>query len=96
IASLPATAQGVLNSYQFVDIRASISTVWDTVKDFDGLPKWHPMLSDDLIKSGANEEIGSVRTLTVRDGPGFDEELLSFDAVDRTSSHRRIDRAPVP
>ena len=95
-ASFPATAQGILNSHQAVDIRASIWTVWDAVKDFDGLHKWHPMFSDDEIKSGANEEIGSVRTITVKDGPSFDEELLSFDPVDRKFSYRVIDPAPLP
>ena len=95
-ASFPATAQGILNSHQAVDIRASIWTVWDAVKDFDGLHKWHPMFSDDVIKSGANEDIGSVRTITVKDGPSFDEELLSFDPVDRKFSYRVIDPAPLP
>ena len=96
MVSFHATAQGMLNSHQSVDIRASIWAVWDAVKDFDGVAKWHPMFSDDEIKSGANEEIGSVRTLTVKDGPSFDEELLSFDPVDRKFSYRVIDPAPVP
>ena len=96
IVSFPATAQGILNSHQAVDIKASIWTVWDAVKDFDGVHKWHPMFSDDVFKSGANEEIGSVRTLTVKDGPSFDEELLSFDPVDRKFSYKVIDPAPVP
>jgi hypothetical protein len=96
MVSFQAMAQGILNSHQSVDIRASIWTVWDAVKDFDGVPKWHPMFSDDVIKSGANDEIGSVRTLTVKDGPSFDEELLSFDALERKFSYRVIDPAPVP
>ena len=96
IVSLPVAAQGTLNSYQTVDIKAPIWTVWDAVKDFDGLHTWHPMFSDDELKSGANEEIGSVRTMTVKDGPSFDEELLSFDPVDRKFSYRVIDPAPLP
>ena len=54
------------------------------------------MFSDDVIKSGANDEIGTVRTLTVKDGPSFDEELLSFDPLDKKFSYRVIDPAPVP
>ena len=53
IVSFPAGAQGTLNSYQTVDIKAPIWTVWDAVKDFDGLHTWHPMFSDDELKSGA-------------------------------------------
>ncbi len=96
MVSFPVSAQGILNSHQSVDIKASISTVWDAVKDFDGLHKWHPMLFYDVIKSGANGKIGSVRTLTLRDGPNLDEELLSFDPVDRKFGYRLIDPLPVP
>jgi hypothetical protein len=96
MVSFPAAAQGLLNSHQSVDVKASIWKVWDAVKDFDGLNKWHPMFSDDVIKSGANEEIGSVRTMTVKDGPSFDEELLSFDALEKKFSYRVIDPAPLP
>ena len=96
MVSLPATAQGLLNAFQTVEIKTSIWKVWDAVKDFDGLNKWHPMFADDVIKSGANEEIGSVRTMTVKDGPSFDEELLSFDALDKKFSYRIIDPAPLP
>ena len=94
--SFPAAAQGLLNSHQSVEIKASIWKVWDAVKDFDGLHKWHPMFADDVIKSGANDEIGSVRTMTVKDGPSFDEELLSFDALDKKFSYKAIDPAPLP
>ena len=96
LVSVPATAQGLLNAHQSVDIKASIWKVWDAVKDFDGLHRWHPMFSDDVLKSGANDEIGTIRTITVKDGPSFDEELLSFDALERKFSYRVIDPAPLP
>ena len=95
-ASFPAAAEGMLNSYQTVEIKASIWKVWDAVKDFDGLNKWHPMFSDDVIKSGANDVVGSVRTITVKDGPSFDEELLSFNAFEKQFSYRVIDPSPLP
>jgi hypothetical protein len=95
--SLPAVAQNTLNAYQTIDIRASVWDVWDAVKDFDGVPNWHPMFSGDEIKSGTNNEVGAVRTLTVKDdGPSFDEELLSFDPLDKRFSYRVIDPAPLP
>jgi len=96
MVSVPAAAQGLLNSHQSVEIKASIWRVWDAVKDFDGLHKWHPMFADDVLKSGANDEVGSVRTMTVKDGPSFDEELLSFDALEKKFSYRVIDPAPLP
>ena len=94
--SVPAGAQSLLNSHQSVEIKASIWKVWDAVKDFDGLHKWHPMFSDDELKSGANGEIGSVRTMTVKDGPSFDEELLAYDALEKKFTYKVIDPAPLP
>ncbi len=94
--SLPAAAQGVLNSHESIEIRASIWKVWDAVKDFEGLNTWHPMFSSDVIKSGGNNEVGTIRTMTVKDGPSFDEELLSFDALDKKFSYRVIDPVPLP
>ncbi|HEX7812981.1 MAG TPA: SRPBCC family protein [Burkholderiales bacterium] len=95
-ASLPAAAQGILNSHESIEIRAPAGKVWDAVKDFDSLHNWHPMFSGGTIKSGGNNEVGTVRTMTVKDGPSFDEELLSFDALDRRFSYRLIDPVPLP
>ena len=96
LASGQAFAQARVNSHQTVDIKASLQDIWDAVKDFDGLEDWHPMFSDAHIKSGANDEVGAIRTLTVKDGPSFDEELLSFNEVDRKFSYKVIDPAPLP
>ena len=94
--SLPAAAQGTLNSHESIEIRASIWKVWDAVKDFDGISNWHPMFSGSEIKSGENGEVGAVRTMTVKDGPSFDEELLAYDALDKKFAYRIIDPAPLP
>jgi mxaD protein len=95
-ASAPAAERGILNSHESIEIKASIWKVWDAVKDFDGLDKWHPMFSGDVIKSGGNNEVGTIRTMTVKDGPSFDEELLTFDALDKKFSYRLIDPVPLP
>ena len=94
--SLPAAAQGRLNSHESIEVRASIWKAWDAVKDFDGLSNWHPMFSGSEIKSGENGEVGAIRTMTVKDGPSFDEELLSYDALDKKFGYRIIDPAPLP
>lgn len=91
-----AAAQGMLNSSQSVEIKGSIWRVWEAVKDFDGLVNWHPAFSESVIISGANEEVGAVRTLTLKDGPSFDEELTSYEVLDRKFSYRVIDPAPLP
>ena len=94
--SFAAQAEGILNSYSSMRIDAPASRIWDVVKDFDGLETWHPVFSGDELKSGTNNEVGAIRTLTIKDGPSFDEELLAWDAYNRTYTYRIIDPAPLP
>ncbi|HUU74066.1 MAG TPA: SRPBCC family protein [Burkholderiales bacterium] len=96
ILSFSAHADNILNSYSSMRIDTTASRVWDVVKDFDGLDIWHPVFSGADIKSGNNNEVGAIRTLTIQDGPSFDEELLAWDALNRTYTYRVIDPAPLP
>ena len=78
-----------------VDISAPVDKVWDAVKNFDSLDKWHPGFSKDELVKGENNKPGAVRKLTVKDGPSFTEELLAFDEA--THSYRyRIVESPLP
>jgi len=78
-----------------VNINAPVDKVWDTIKDFDSLPKWHPGFAEDKLTKGDNNKPGAVRKLTVKDGPSFTEELLAFDEA--THSYRyRIIESPLP
>jgi mxaD protein len=94
--SFAANADGRLNSYFSINIDAPASNVWDIVKDFGGLNNWHPMFSGDVIKSGTNNQIGAVRTLTIQDGPSFDEQLMLWDDLGRQYTYRVIDPNPLP
>jgi len=94
--SFSAHAEGVLNSYVSMNIDAPASMIWDVVKDFDGLDTWHPVFSGADIKSGTNNMIGAVRTLTIKDGPSFDEQLLVWDNIGRSFTYAVIDPAPLP
>ncbi len=94
--SFAAHADGKLNSYFSLNIDAPASNVWDIVKDFGGLDTWHPMFSGDVIKSGTNNQIGAVRTLTIQDGPSFDEQLMVWDDFERHYTYRVIDPNPLP
>lgn len=78
-----------------VDIAAPVDKVWDAVKNFDSLDKWHPGFAKDELVKGENNKAGAVRKLTVKDGPSFTEELLAFDEA--THSYRyRIIESPLP
>lgn len=92
-----AWAQGTrLNSYQTVDVQASPQKVWDAIKDFDGLNRWHPVFSADVLTGGTNNTPGATRRLTVKDGPSFDEELLAFDDDGMSLTYRIIGTNDLP
>lgn len=96
VLSFSAHADGKLNSYYSLNIDAPASNVWDIVKDFGGVHNWHPMFSNDVIKSGTNNQIGAVRTLSIVDGPSFDEVLVVWDDHGRHYTYQVIDPAPLP
>jgi uncharacterized protein YndB with AHSA1/START domain len=67
-----------------VEINAPASVVWNVVKDFDGLNKWHPAVAKDVIVEGKNNTVGAVRVLTLGDGGTIKEKLLAYDAKGQT------------
>jgi len=95
IGAAQATAPQTLKVSQTVKIKAPLDKVWDTVKDFDGLSKWHPGFSSDVLASGGNATVGAVRKLTIKDGPSFTERLLSYDKAHH-SYHYMIVESPLP
>jgi mxaD protein len=80
---------------QSVDIAAPVDKVWDAIKNFDSLDKWHPGFASDQIVKGSNNQVGAVRKLTVKDGPSFEEELLAFDESAHSYRYRIIE-SPLP
>jgi mxaD protein len=84
-----------LKVVESVEIKASPDKVWATIKDFDGLNKWHPGFSADQIVSGGNGQVGSVRKLTIKDGPSFTEKLLAFDDAGRSYRYQILE-SPLP
>ena len=46
-------------------IDASADTVWSRIRDFNGLPQWHPGIADSRIENGeASDKVGSSPTST--------------------------------
>ena len=84
-----------LHVTESVVIKAPADKVWDAIKDFDGLNKWHPGFSADELVSGGNGKVGSVRKLTVKDGPSFTEKLTAYNAAQHTY-HYVIIESPLP
>jgi mxaD protein len=93
---LVAHADKQLIAQQSIEIKGSPKAVWDIVKNFDGLAKWHPAFKGDVIKSGKNNVKGAVRILTLGSGESFDEQLLKFDDSKMFFRYRIIGDSPFP
>jgi uncharacterized protein YndB with AHSA1/START domain len=91
---LAATPQ-TLHVTETVKIKAPLERVWATVKDFDGLPKWHPGFASAELVSGSNGKPGAVRKLTIKDGPVVTERLLAYDEA-KHSYRYTITESPLP
>jgi mxaD protein len=74
-----------------VTIDASAATVWEKVKNFDGINTWHPAFAKDQITSGKNNEAGAERLLTMGDGGTIKEKLLSFDDKKHTFTYEILE-----
>ena len=60
-------------------IDAPIGKVWERIRDFNGLPGWHPRMIESQIEDGkAATEIGCVRNFKVASGATVREKLLAF------------------
>jgi len=84
-----------LKVVETVEVKASPDKVWAAIKDFDGLNKWHPGFSADELVSGGNGKVGSVRKLTIKDGPSFTEKLLAFSEAHHSYRYKIIE-SPLP
>jgi mxaD protein len=85
-----------LRVVETVQVKAPVSKVWATIKDFDSLNSWHPAFAKDEIITGTNNKPGAVRQLTVKDGPTFTEKLLAFSPKTHSFRYKIIDESPLP
>ena len=75
-------------AYASVLITASVARVWDAVRDFNGLPSWHPFVTESRIEGGARaDQVGCIRAFRLEDGGFIREKLLSLSDVDRSLTY---------
>jgi hypothetical protein len=56
-----------------------IGRVWALARDFNGLPRWHPMIRDSRIEDGrASDSVGCIRHFHTHDGNLIREQLLEL------------------
>ena len=64
-------------------IAAPAGAVWERIRDFNGLPAWHPLIGESRIENGEpSDRVGCIRVLTLRDGSTVREQLLGLSDFD--------------
>ena len=78
-------------------IDAPISAVWAKMRDFNGLPDWHPRFSRSHIEDGLRSDtIGCIRNFDIVGGAGtIRERLLTLSDSEYTMTYTILD-APLP
>lgn len=73
-------------------IDAPIEKVWARIRDFNGLPSWHPRMVESHIEDGKKAtEIGCVRNFKVTSGATIRERLLAFSDNEHSVSYSIIE-----
>lgn len=64
-------------------IDAPAAKVWERVRDFNALPRWHPRIRESRIENGEpSDKIGCVRDFTLQNGDRLREKLLGLSDYD--------------
>ena len=64
-------------------LEAPADRVWAVIRDFNGLPKWHPLIRDSRIENDAPaDRVGCIRNFRLKDGGLIREQLLTLSDYD--------------
>ena len=64
-------------------IDAPAAKVWDKVRDFNALPRWHPRIRESRIENGEpTDKVGCVRDFRLQNGDRLREKLLGLSDYD--------------
>lgn len=64
-------------------IGAPAARVWERIRDFNGLPDWHPAIAESRIEGGGpSDQVGCVRAFRLKDGAFLREQLLALSDYD--------------
>lgn len=64
-------------------IAAPAGRVWASIRDFNGLPSWHPLIAESRIEAAAPaDQVGCVRAFRLKDGGFIREKLLALSDYD--------------
>ena len=89
-----AFAETPLHAYQYVNIQAPPSKVWNMIESFDGMQTWHPDVAKALIVEGAPGEVGTVRELRYKDGTTVRQQLTRHDHTQMRIDYKVVGESP--
>ena len=75
-------------TYRSAVIDAPVDRVWGLIRDFNGLPAWHPVVASSEIEYGlASDTVGAVRRFRLQDGGLLREQLLSLSDAEHSFTY---------
>jgi Polyketide cyclase / dehydrase and lipid transport len=78
----------VIRVYTSSVIDASAEAVWALIRDFNGLPKWHPAIAESRIEGNwPSDRVGCIRNFRLREGGVIREQLLTLSDYDYQCSY---------
>ncbi len=94
--ALPAASHGPTRQKvtEKVVIDAPAAAVWARIKNFDALKDWHPSVAESPADKG--NEVGSVRTLKLKNGGTLIETLERYDDAQMRYAYRAKDGGALP
>ncbi|WP_436643183.1 SRPBCC family protein [Microbaculum sp. FT89] len=77
-------------------IAAPTARVWERVRDFNGLPRWHPAIRESRIENGEpSDKVGCVRDFRLQNGDRIREKLLGLSDYDYFCTYSILE-SPMP
>jgi len=77
-------------------IGAPTARVWDRVRDFNALPKWHPRIRDSRIEDALpSDQVGCIRNFNLQNGDNIRERLLGLSDYDMFCTYGILE-SPMP
>jgi polyketide cyclase/dehydrase/lipid transport protein len=69
-------------------VEAPADRLWAAIRDFNGLPKWHPLIRDSRIEGNLPaDRVGCIRNFNLKDGGNIREQLVTLSDYDYSCTY---------